>query len=156
MDLVTEFPIPMFIGTPVPVKLPNLEPPGKPKLTMPVPVGTKNVALGKTVTSSDPEPTIGDLEFVTDGDKDGGPAAVVDVRATASLDEWELATTLNKPAHAPHLENFYYVAKNSQKQDDLNCPVLEAYKTCVMVLRVNDAIAEGKRIEFSPSDFEVA
>ena len=86
----------------------------------------------------------------------GGPTAVVDVRATASLDEWELAASLNKPAHAPHLENFYYVSKNSQKQDDLNCPVIEAYKTCVMVLRVNDAIEQGKRIEFSPSDFEVA
>ncbi|MDA0812132.1 MAG: Gfo/Idh/MocA family oxidoreductase [Verrucomicrobia bacterium] len=85
-----------------------------------------------------------------------GPAAIVDVRATASLDEWELATALNKPAHAPHLENFYYVAKNSENQADLNCPVSEAYKTCVMVLRVNDAIEQGKRIEFSPSDFVVA
>lgn len=79
MDLVTEFPIPMFIGTPVPVKLPNLEPPGKPKLTMPVPVGTSNVALNKPVTSSDPEPTIGDLEFVTDGDKDGGDGFFVEL-----------------------------------------------------------------------------
>ena len=79
MDLKTEFPIPMFIGTPVPVKLSNLEPPGKPKLTMPVPVGTKNVAAGKPVTSSDPEPTIGDLEFVTDGDKDGGDGFFVEL-----------------------------------------------------------------------------
>ncbi|MDA0812133.1 MAG: discoidin domain-containing protein [Verrucomicrobia bacterium] len=79
MDLVTEFPIPMFIGTPVPVKLSNLEPPGKPKLTMPVPVGTTNVAVGKTVTSSDPEPTIGDLGFVTDGDKDGGDGYFVEL-----------------------------------------------------------------------------
>ncbi|MGK0187460.1 MAG: hypothetical protein ACI9R3_003248 [Verrucomicrobiales bacterium] len=79
VDLVTEFPIPMFIGTPVPVKLPNLEPPGKPKLTMPVPAGTKNVAIGKTVTSSDPEPTIGDLDFVTDGDKDGGDGYFVEL-----------------------------------------------------------------------------
>ena len=82
-------------------------------------------------------------------------AGVVDVRATGALDEWDLAASLMKPAHQPHLENFYYVAKNSQKQEDLNCPVIEAYKTCVMVLRVNDAINEGKRIEFSASDFEV-
>ncbi|MCB1096584.1 MAG: discoidin domain-containing protein [Verrucomicrobiae bacterium] len=79
MDLKIDFPIPMFIGTPVPVKLSNLEPPGKPKLTMPVPVGSKNVALGKTVTSSDPEPTIGDLDFVTDGDKDGGDGYFVEL-----------------------------------------------------------------------------
>ena len=84
------------------------------------------------------------------------PTAVVDVRATAALDEWELAATLNKPAHAPHLHNFYYVSQTSENQDDLNCPVLEAYKTCVMVLRVNEAIEKGERIEFAASDFDVA
>jgi hypothetical protein len=36
-----------------------------------VPLGTQNVALGKSVTSSDPMPIIGDLEMITDGDKEG-------------------------------------------------------------------------------------
>ena len=79
MDLKIDFPIPMFIGTPVPVQLPNLEKPGKPKLTMPVPKGSTNVAAGKPVTSSDPVPTIGDLEFITDGDKDGGDGYFVEL-----------------------------------------------------------------------------
>ena len=79
INLETEFPTPMFVGTPVPVKLPNLEPPGKPKKTMPVPAGTKNVAAGKPVTSSDPEPTIGELDFATDGDKEGGDGYFVEL-----------------------------------------------------------------------------
>ena len=108
MDLVTEFPIPMFIGTPVPVKLPNLEPPGKPKLTMPVPVGTKNVALGKTVTSSDPEPTIGDLEFVTDGDKDGGDGYFVELGFDTQWVQIDLEKEYN--VHAVVLWHFHKAA----------------------------------------------
>jgi len=70
--LKTELPKPLFVGTPVPVKLPNLEPPRQGKRPdFMVPVGTTNLALGKKVTSSDNEPIIGDLELITDGDKEG-------------------------------------------------------------------------------------
>jgi len=36
-----------------------------------VPLGTQNIAFGKSVTSSDPVPIFGELELVTDGDKEG-------------------------------------------------------------------------------------
>ena len=36
-----------------------------------MPAGTTNIAAGKEVTGSDDFPIIGDLEFITDGDKDG-------------------------------------------------------------------------------------
>ncbi len=81
---------------------------------------------------------------------------VVDVRETAALDPWELAVVLDKPPHQPHLENFFEVCKGSQKQEDLNCPVTEAYKTAVTVLKINDAIAQGSKVEFAPDEFTVS
>lgn len=70
--LKTEFPPPLMIGTPVAVKLPNLEKsePGKKQEFM-VPAGTTNLALKKPVTASDSEPLLGSLELLTDGDKSG-------------------------------------------------------------------------------------
>ncbi|MBW7992494.1 MAG: hypothetical protein FVQ84_21105 [Planctomycetes bacterium] len=43
----------------------------KPREPLLVPVGTKNIALGKPVFSSDNEPIIGRIEMVTDGRKEG-------------------------------------------------------------------------------------
>ncbi len=52
---------------------PNLSgmPAGKPLPLFVPPKGCKNLALNRPVTSSDPEPIIGKLEQVTDGDKEG-------------------------------------------------------------------------------------
>jgi len=71
--LEIELPKPLFAGTPKPISnIPNLEAPSsEPRKAIMVPKGTKNLAAGKTVTSSDDWPIIGDLEFVTDGDKEG-------------------------------------------------------------------------------------
>ncbi len=62
--------LPTYVGggTPLPVKLPNLEN-AYVEPTIMVPEGTTNVAKGKKVTSSDSAPVIGELEFVTDGSK---------------------------------------------------------------------------------------
>jgi len=68
-----ELPKPMFKGTPVPAKgIPNLRKPrGSARAAFIAPKGTKNVALNKEVTSSDDFPVIGELEMITDDDKDG-------------------------------------------------------------------------------------
>lgn len=68
VQLKTELPPPVLIGTPVPIKLPNLEPKPADNAFM-VPAGTVNLAAGKTVTASDSEPLLGDLTLLTDGDK---------------------------------------------------------------------------------------
>lgn len=68
--LQIEFPRPKVTRTPVPVSLPNLEPPNKPQPQILVPDGTVNLAADKSATSSDPYPIIGDLTLLTDGDKD--------------------------------------------------------------------------------------
>ena len=80
VPLKTELPKPLFVGTPVPVKVANLEAPksGKRPDFM-VPAGSSNLAKGKKVTSSDSEPTIGDLTLITDGIKDGDEGNFVEL-----------------------------------------------------------------------------
>ena len=65
-----EFPEPFLTGTPVPIVLPNLEPADSIPPTIMAPAGVENIAFGKMVTSSDDFPIIGELELITDGDKD--------------------------------------------------------------------------------------
>ena len=51
-------------------QVPGLEPPSRaPRAPFLAPPGTVNLALGRSVTSSDPKPTRGTLEMVTDGHK---------------------------------------------------------------------------------------
>ncbi len=80
-EIKLEFPKPMFIGTPVPAELPNLEKadPSKVVKTIMVPKGTTNLAKGKPVTSSDTAPIIGELSLVTDGDADGADGSFVEL-----------------------------------------------------------------------------
>ena len=80
VPLKLELPPPLFVGTPVPVKLPNLEPPRKGKRPdFLVPEGTVNLSKGKPVTSSDNEPVIGSADLVTDGDKSGDEGCWVEL-----------------------------------------------------------------------------
>ena len=80
-EIKLEFPKPMFIGTPVPAELPNLEKadPSKVVKSIMVPKGTTNLAKGKKVTSSDAAPIIGELSLVTDGDADGADGSFVEL-----------------------------------------------------------------------------
>ena len=72
VPLDINLPKPMFISWPRYKDVPNLEKPfGKPRLPFMVPAGTKNVAMGKPVFSSDDEPIFGRIEMVTDGRKEG-------------------------------------------------------------------------------------
>ncbi len=83
-----------------------------------------------------------------------------DVRVSIPADPYELPAMPKemdeKPPHQFHLENFYTTVRARGKQTDLNCPVTEAYKCAVSVLKINEAVATGKRIDFQPSDFVVA
>jgi len=75
-----ELPKPMFVGTPQDTKVPNLEKPlGKARPPFLAPEGTKNVALGKPVASSDEEPIIGEIEMITDGDKEAADGSYVEL-----------------------------------------------------------------------------
>ncbi len=75
-----ELPRPMFVGTPQNIRVPNLQKPlGKPRPPFYAPEGTANVAAGKTVSSSDEEPVIGEIEMITDGDKDASDGSFVEL-----------------------------------------------------------------------------
>ena len=80
VPLKTDLPPPLFVGTPVPIKVPNLEPPrtGKRPDFM-VPAGTVNLARGKKVTASDSDPVMGTLDMITDGDKAGDEGSWVEL-----------------------------------------------------------------------------
>lgn len=78
--LKTELPKPMFVGTPVPIKVPNLEPPrdnSKPPEMM-IPAGCSNLAKGKKVTASDSEPVLGEMDLITDEDKSAEEGSYVE------------------------------------------------------------------------------
>ena len=80
MPFEIELPKPMFVGTPQDARVPNLEKPtGKPRPPFLAPEGTKNVALGKPVASSDEEPIIGEIEMITDGDKEAADGSYVEL-----------------------------------------------------------------------------
>ena len=70
----------MFIGTPQNLKVPNLEKPlGKARPPFLAPVGTKNVALGKPISSTDEEPIIGEIELINDDDREAADGCYVEL-----------------------------------------------------------------------------
>jgi len=79
MPLKVEMPKPLFAGTPRPISLSNLEPAGIKRPDIMVPAGTKLLSKGKPVDSSDKLPVIGELSYITDGDKTGIDGAYVEL-----------------------------------------------------------------------------
>jgi hypothetical protein len=110
VPLVLELPRPLFVGTPVPVKIGNLEAPrqgNRPPFL--VPVGTVNLALGKKVTSSDSEPLLGDLDQVTDGEKAGDEGNFVEI---GNRSQWvQIDLEASKELHAIVVWHFHSQAR---------------------------------------------
>src|SRR5579863_6935717 len=96
VPLKTELPRPLFVGTPVPLNVPNLEPPMKGKRPdFMVPAGTVNLAKGKKVTASDSNPVVGTLDLVTDGDKAGDEGSWVELGPGKQWVQIDLAKSAN-------------------------------------------------------------
>lgn len=94
-EIKFDLPKPKLDGTPVSVRVPNLEKPTD-RLPFIAPVGVTNIAKDKPVSSSDTAPVIGDVSFLTDGEKgsdegyyvelDSGPQWVqIDLEKEASI-----------------------------------------------------------------------
>ncbi|MBB6431339.1 discoidin domain-containing protein [Algisphaera agarilytica] len=79
MILTTDLPEERLEGTPIPNKVPNLvQPPTEaPKIT--VPEGSTLLSAGKPVTASDDFTIVGDIAYITDGDKQAGEGYYVEV-----------------------------------------------------------------------------
>ncbi len=81
VPIALELPAPAFRGTPVPLKEPNVEKPlGKPRPPFLAPEGTQNLSRGCSVTCSDPAPSAGDVDLVTDGAKDASDFGYLEMR----------------------------------------------------------------------------
>jgi hypothetical protein len=94
--LKTKLPPPLFVGTPVPLNVPNLEPPMKGKRPdFQVPAGTVNLASNKKVTASDSNPDVGTLDMIVDGDKDGNEGSWVELGPGKQWVQIDLARNAN-------------------------------------------------------------
>jgi hypothetical protein len=75
-----KLPKPMFVGTPQNMNVPKLEKPlGKPRPPFLAPKGTVNLSAEKPVSSTDEEPIIGEIEMITDGDKEAADGSYVEL-----------------------------------------------------------------------------
>jgi hypothetical protein len=114
VPLKTEIPEEILAGTPPDVLamlFPNLENPAQAERPdFMVPKGTVNLALNKKVDSSDNNPILGELTFVTDGVKKGTEDAFVEL---APLKQW-VQIDLEKPCHvhAVFLWHFFREARS--------------------------------------------
>ena len=80
VPLPIKLPKPMFVGTPTNIKVDNLEKgTGKPRPPFYAPAGCVNLAAGKIVSSTDELPIIGDIEMITDGDKEAVDGSYVEL-----------------------------------------------------------------------------
>jgi len=75
----------------------------------------------------------------------------VDVRVTQEAGRWPLPVELAKPAHQPHLENFFDAIRIGTP---LSCPAGLAYESCVAVLKANEAVKARRVMEFRPEQFK--
>jgi len=108
--LSTEIPPAMIEGTPMPIKVPNLEQAPKAAPTVAVPEGTQLVSRGKPVSASDDFPIIGDLPMITDGEKLGGEGYFVEF--IGGLPQWvqiDLEATI--PVEAVWIWHFHSQAR---------------------------------------------
>ena len=80
VPLEIKLPRAMFVGTEKPIRVSNLKKLStKDRPPFLTPPGTTNIALGKPVTSSDEEPLIGEIEMITDGDKEAADGSFVEL-----------------------------------------------------------------------------
>jgi len=98
-ELKLKLPKPMFIGTPTNIRSPNLEKvTGKSRAPFYVPKGTVLLSAKKTVTSSDMQPVIGELDMITDGEKAGGDGYFVELGPSTQWVQIDLGAS--RPLHA--------------------------------------------------------
>jgi hypothetical protein len=136
VPLKIELPKPIFVGTPRPIKVANLEPPQateRPPLL--VPAATVLLSRNKPVTASDSLPVIGELAYVTDGDKSGTEGSYVELGPGVQWVQIDLGAKDRLAAIAIwhyHAEARVYHAVVVQVSNDPN------FKTGVTTLFNND------------------
>ncbi|HSP90084.1 MAG TPA: hypothetical protein VLN08_04225 [Vicinamibacterales bacterium] len=109
-ELKLKLPKPMFIGTPTNIKSANLEAvTGKSRGPFMVPAGTKLLSLKRPVKSSDMQPVIGELDMITDGEKEGGDGYFIELGPGKQWVQVDLGAS--HPLHAILLWHYHSQAR---------------------------------------------
>lgn len=66
--------------------------------------------------------------------------------------KYKILVTMDEKFHQPHLQNFFDAIRGKAK---LNCPAEVGYETAATVLKVNEAVEKGQKLEFKPEEFKV-
>lgn len=103
--LTTELPPELIEGTPKPMKVPNLKKAPSEAPNFLVPEGTVLLSGGKKVTSSDDFPIIGELELITDGEKEAGEGYFVELTSDTQWVQIDLEQS--QPIYAVWVWHFH-------------------------------------------------
>ena len=76
----------------------------------------------------------------------------LDVRVSQPAGRWRLPAQPERPVHLSHLENFIAAIRTGCA---LNCPAERAFPVLVALLKVQEAIATGQTLSFTPEEFLV-
>jgi predicted dehydrogenase len=77
----------------------------------------------------------------------------LDPQGKKTAEGQKLLEESKKPPHQLHLENFFNAVR-AGKPDQVSCPPEVALETAATVLKANEAVEAGKRLEFKPDEFK--
>jgi hypothetical protein len=110
VELKLKLPKPMFVGTPTNIKSSNLEViTGKSRGPFYVPKGTVLLSAKKSVTSSDMQPVIGELDMANDGEKSGGDGYFIELGPGPQWIQIDLGAS--QPLHAILIWHYHSQAR---------------------------------------------
>jgi len=93
----------------------------------------------------------GEYEIPKDANDKGILKIADSIPGRKSLHYHPFLTKLTELIHQPHLKNFFDAIRGKA---ELNCPGEIGYETAVAVLKANEAISDGKKLNFKPEDFK--
>ena len=144
MPLTTELPPELIEGTPQPIKVPNLEPALSSAPVLMVPEGTQLLSANKSVTGSDDFPIIGELSYITDGDKEAGEGYFVELMDGL---QW-VQIDLEEPADLSAIWVWHYHSQARAYHDVVvqvsNDPSFESGLTTLFNNDYDDSANQGK------------
>ena len=150
IPLKLDLPKPLFVGTPRPLQVSNLEPTQiGPRPVFMVPAATVLLSKGKPVTASDSLPVIGELSYVTDGDKSGVEGTYVELGPGVQWVQIDLGAAARLAAIVVwhyHSQARVYHGFVVQASDD---PEFKKGVTTLYNADVNNADGLGKGTDFS-------
>jgi hypothetical protein len=144
VSLSTEIPPELIEGTPQPIKVPNLEPVPSSVPILMVPEGTQLLSANKSVAGSDDFPIIGELSYITDGDKDAGEGYFVELMDGC---QW-VQIDLEAPADLSAIWVWHYHSQARAYHDVVvqvsNDPTFESGVTTLFNNDYDDSAEQGK------------